>query len=164
MTTEERLEKLEWGQNRAKRINRWLLAGIGLCFVVMVVVGLLGLTAAPAQATGEKPKKVHATNYVLEDNDGKTRAQFFMSEDGPVLRLNDEKGNIRAALYVHEKAGLSLYDENGKMRVAIGVVQKMPVLFFYDEADNARVKLYYSEKTGPGVSLEDDKGNRLPLK
>jgi hypothetical protein len=81
-----------------------------------------------------------------------------------VLRLNDEKGNIRAALYVHEKAGLSLYDENGKMRLAIGVVQKMPVLFFYDEADNARVKLYYSEKTGPGVSLEDDKGNRLPLK
>jgi hypothetical protein len=81
MTTEERLEKLEWGLNRAKRINRWLLASIGLCFVVMVVVGLLGLAATPAQATWEKPKKVHAANYVLEDNNGKTRAQFFMSED-----------------------------------------------------------------------------------
>jgi hypothetical protein len=165
MTAEERLEKLEWGLNRAKRNNRWLLAGISLFSIVMAVIGLLGLAATTAQATGEKPKEVHATNYVLDDNDGKTRAQFFMSEDGPVLRLNDEKGIGRAILFVHDDGeGLSLFDENNRVRASLSLIQKVPVVFLYDESDNARVKLYYSEKTGPGVSLEDDKGNRLPIK
>ena len=41
MTTEERLEKLERELARAKRRNRWLLAGLGLCLGALVVVWAL---------------------------------------------------------------------------------------------------------------------------
>jgi hypothetical protein len=42
MTTEERLEKLERELARAKRRNRWLLAGLSLCLGALVVVWALG--------------------------------------------------------------------------------------------------------------------------
>ena len=42
MTTEERLENLERELARAKRRNRWLLAGLGLCLGALVVVWALG--------------------------------------------------------------------------------------------------------------------------
>jgi hypothetical protein len=164
MITEERLEKLERGLNRANRRNHWFLVGMGLCLLIVVVVCVFGLPAMTAQAAGAAPKEIRATNFILEDADGKTRAGLVMSEDGPVLRLNDEKGNMRAALYVHDKAGLSLFDENGKTRAFLGVVQNVPIMFLYDETGNARAQLFFSDKTGPGLFLFDEKHNRLPIK
>jgi len=42
MTTEERLENLERELARAKRCNRWLIAGLVLCLGASVVVWALG--------------------------------------------------------------------------------------------------------------------------
>jgi hypothetical protein len=42
MTTEERLENLERELARAKRRNRWLLTGLGLCLGASVFVWALG--------------------------------------------------------------------------------------------------------------------------
>ena len=71
---------------------------------------------------------------------------------------------MRAALYLHDKAGLSLFDENGKTRAFLGVVQNVPIMFLYDETGNARAQLFFSDKTGPGLFLFDEKHNRLPIK
>jgi len=164
MTTEERLEKLERELNRASRRKCWLLVGMGLCFVIVLIACVFRLTAMTAQAAGAVPKEIRAANFILEDGKGKTRASLGMSEDGPVLRLNDEKGNMRAALYVHDKAGLNLFDEKNKTRAFLGVVQNVPILFLYDETGNARTQLFFSDKTGPGLFLFDEKHNRLPIK
>ena len=62
MTTEERLENLERELARAKRRNRWLLAGLGLCLGILVVVwGMQGRYAVAATQGGA---------YVLDTRTG----------------------------------------------------------------------------------------------
>ena len=50
MTTEERLEKLEQELARAKRRNRWLLAGAVLCLGIVALAWAFGPVKALAQA------------------------------------------------------------------------------------------------------------------
>ena len=52
MTTEERLENLERELARAKRSNRWLLAGLGLCLGASLVVWALGRNSQGRYAIG----------------------------------------------------------------------------------------------------------------
>jgi len=66
MTTEERLENLERELARAKRRNRWLVAGLVLCLAASVVVFALG---------GDKPGRYSiagtmSTAYVLDTRTG----------------------------------------------------------------------------------------------
>jgi hypothetical protein len=108
MTTEERLEKLERELSRVKGRNRWLLAGVGLCLVSVVVVYGLGWAGLTAHASEGAPKEVRATNFVLEDGEGKMRASLGMDEDGLELRLRYGNGNIGAALCLHDEKGSPL--------------------------------------------------------
>lgn len=164
MTTEERLEKLERELSRVKNRNRWLLAGVGLCLMSMVVVYGPGLASLTAHASEGAPKEIRATSFVLEDANGKPRASLGMDEDGLVLRMRYENGNIGAALCLHdEKMVLSLADNSGKPRAVLGVTKNMPLLCLYDEKEEPRATLAVLAD-GPHLVLLDEKGKPLPIR
>ncbi|MCX5733131.1 MAG: hypothetical protein NTW68_02220 [candidate division NC10 bacterium] len=139
MDTEERLEKLERELFAEKRRNRWLLVAVGLG-VVGVLAWSLGTITPTAQAQGANigPKVIRATQFILEDENGKPRAGLSMSKDGPRLTLADETGRPRAWLGV-SKVGprLVLADETGNPRVGLGVDKAGPGLVLFDENGKA---------------------------
>jgi hypothetical protein len=105
MTIEERLETLEFQLGRIKSRNRWLL-----CIVFVLIAGLMVPLAfeatnfrAMAQAPGTA-KEIRANKFVLEDQNGKTRASLEMNELGPTLALKDGKGKDRVLLSVWKEA------------------------------------------------------------
>jgi len=55
MSTDERIENLEKGLATARRLNRWLLAAVGLALGVWILAGTLGLATAGAPA-GDLPR------------------------------------------------------------------------------------------------------------
>jgi len=67
---------------------------------------------AGARAGGNE---IRANRFVLEDENGKSRAELLTTKLGSALKLSDEAGNRRAMLFV-DKDGprLSLCDEKGK--------------------------------------------------
>jgi hypothetical protein len=57
-----------------------------------------------------------ATEFLLKDDTGKTRAWLVVREDGPGLHLLDETGKRRAMLTVTKDGpALVLLDETGKV-------------------------------------------------
>ena len=112
-TTEERLEKLE----RTTRRYRLALAGPGIAVLAGVVIWVAIRCVSPAQAQNPvgAGKVIRARQFILEDENGETRAALYVDKDGPTLGLTDEKGQARAMLYVG-KVGpvLGLLDEKGK--------------------------------------------------
>jgi len=69
-----------------------------------------------AKAVGRAEKVIRAKRFVLEDENGKTRASLIVGKDGPGLVLLDENGKPRAMLSVlKDGPGLALYDENGNV-------------------------------------------------
>ena len=158
MSTEERLEMLERQMSAAKRRNRWMLAGLGLCLGIALVAWALGPTVATAQPAGAAPKVVRANQFILEDERGRIRAMLAVTKDGPVLTLSDEKGKDRAILGVL-KTGLrlSLSDEKGQMRAILAVLKHGPMFHLYDEEGKTRAALAMTSDE-PSLSLSDEKG------
>jgi len=115
MTIEERLEKIEKELAEARRRNRWLLTIMGLVVVGIGLAWILTKTTAAATAT-TAPKVIRANDFIVENANGKTRAELSVDKDGPRLGLLDEKGKPRAELGIDkDKSGLKLGDANGKV-------------------------------------------------
>ncbi len=114
MTTEERLEKLERELSRARRHNRWLLAGAALCLGIGGLVWAFGPDTVVAQLDATTPNEVRASRLVIEDEDGTTRALLEATKGGTTLRLSDENGTLRIGLGAFgDGPALGLYDERG---------------------------------------------------
>ena len=164
MSIEERLETLERDLRRANRRNRLLLGTVGLGLGIAVLSWTAGLRTAAAQTSRTTLKEVHANRFILEDANGRTRAELYMTEDGPMLRLYSEHKKSRVVLYIHgSQAGLEFKDENDKLRSFLGVGMNVPMLTLYDENENPRATLNVM-KTGPYLGLVDEKGKPLPIR
>jgi len=135
MSTDERMEKMEGQLTRIRWFNRCLIACIVLSLGVWFILKTFGPETAWAQS-GEKV--IRATKFVLEDENGKTRAILGMVKDRPMLRL---------------------LDENYKAAVPLAAVKEGPVLLLYDEDEKPRAVMSVS-KDGPGLALYDEKGNQ----
>jgi hypothetical protein len=174
MTTDERFENLEKGLASARRLNRWLLAAVGLALGVWILAGTFGPTMAAAPggvgaiaetyAPNWFVKEVRANRFVLEDENGQVRAALSVSKDGPWLSMFDENGKTRAELRVSKVGpGLSLLDEKGKPRAALCVSKDGPWLDLFDENGKTRAELN-AIKHGPQLALYDENGkNRAAL-
>jgi hypothetical protein len=138
MTTEERLEKLERELACAHRRSRWLLAVLVLAVGGLCLARTWTSTTALAQAQGAiaTPRAVRASEFILEDENGKTRASLNVGKDGP---------------------GLTLYSENGKGCAGLSVCTDTPSLFLRDKNDRLRADLALS-KNGPTLNLFDENG------
>jgi len=111
MTIEERFEKLEMKLARARVINRMLVVfGVGLFLVLSFL--------EPGTPTAQESaiyREVHASAFVLFDENGFVRANLTMVGDGPTLELYDEIGTVRAELSVLGNAPyVGLFDKNFK--------------------------------------------------
>jgi len=91
MTTEERLEMLERELARTKKRTRWLLAGTILVLVGGIVLcgKSAGTSEAQAQPAGGAVKEVRANEFIVVDENGKTRAAMGVMKGGPALDFYD---------------------------------------------------------------------------
>jgi hypothetical protein len=131
MSSDERMKKMEGQLARIRWINRCFIACIVLGLGVWFILKTFGPETAWAQS-GEKV--IRATKFVLEDENGKTRAILGMVKDRPMLRL---------------------LDENYKAAVPLAAVKEGPVLLLYDEDENPRAGMSV-HKDGSGVRLYDE--------
>jgi len=158
MTIEERLESMEKEMGRQKRRNRWLLGAILFVAGGLIVPGFIMTTASRARA--QEPgtaKEIRARSFILEDENGKTRAGLWVLKDNPILSLSDENGEARAVLYVlKDGPGLMLSDEKEEVRVRLAARKDGPGLVLYDEKGMPRAGLS-AIKSGPGLTLSDEK-------
>jgi len=167
MTTDERLESLERELIRSRRRFRWLIIGAGLCVMSVAVIYAFGqyqTTFTPRATKASTGTEIHANSFVLEDAKGQPRASLGMDEDGLVLRMRYENGNIGAALCLHEeKVVLNFSDNSGKPRAVLGLAKKMPLLCLYDEKEEPRATLALLAD-GPHLVLRDENGKPLPIR
>jgi hypothetical protein len=102
----------------------------------------------------DERKTVRASAFLLDDDDGRTRAKLAMGEHG--LHLYDEKGNIRVALEFDTiQSRLTLSDGKGDGFAGLHVTDDgKPKLFMHDEG-KMRVELYAEEHLS-ALSLYDE--------
>jgi hypothetical protein len=103
-------------------------------------------------------KIIRANAFVLEDDDGRTRAELAMGEHGPGFHLYDEKGNIRGVLEMNAaQSRLTLYNPEGNGFAGLHVTDDgKPKLFMYDKGE-IRAELVAEEHLS-ALSLHDEKG------
>jgi len=158
VTTDERLEKLEWKLAHAKRRNRWVLGAVALALGVWLVAGTFGPRTAGAQDGGAPVNEVRAKRLLLVDDAGKIRAMLTMTPAGPALVLYDAAGNPRVALDVNaDGSGLALSDAAGKIRAVLRVDADGSGLALRDAAGKPRAGLTLTA-TGPALVLSDNGG------
>ena len=134
MTTDERIENLEKGLASARRLNRWLLAAVGLALGVWILAGTFGPTMAAAPGAAAAVKEVRANRFLVEDENGKVRASLDASMNAPGLTLFDENGKPSASLDGSKiSRGLALFDENGKVRASLDASRNALGLTLFDE-------------------------------
>jgi len=149
MTIDERIEKMERQLVRVRWVNRGLIA----CIVLSLLVGL------PFLMAGSGVKEIRANRFILEDENGKTRAELSLKKDGPVLLLLDENDKSRAELSLKKDGpNLSLSDENGKPRAGLTVDKDgRPGLLLLD--DNGKCLAILSvAMDGPWLALFEENG------
>jgi hypothetical protein len=97
---------------------------------------LAELKATQAQRIG---KVIRAKRFIVEDENGKTRAELSINKDGPSLSLFDKNGNPRALLSaIKDGPRLELFDENGTPRAGLSALKDGPMLSLFDENGKPR--------------------------
>ena len=130
---EERLERLE----RTTRRYRLVLAGIGtvvlVCAVIWVVLG--GVGRVQAQQSAKAGKVIRANKFILEDENGKVRAELTMDKGGPILELGNENGKVRAELFTDSsgRPWLALYNKYGNC-IRLTISKDGTALDLFDES------------------------------
>jgi hypothetical protein len=134
-TLVERMARLEKENRRTKQ----------LCAVLLILISALVLMG---QASPNRT--VEANEFILRDEQGRTRAWLHMEADGPYFTLTDASGKGRLGLTVRETegTGISMYDPYGKIRVALGEGRTGRSLAFYGDNGEQQVTI----KDGPGMS------------
>ncbi len=123
MTIDKRIEKIE---RQLVRI-RWVSCGLIICIVLSLVVWFIS-----KNLSGEK--EIRATQFIIEDANGKTRGALGVDEKGPSLGLFDENGKCRILLRSYEEGSmLGLSDKNQNPGVILANLKGEPGLELYDE-------------------------------
>ncbi len=148
MTTEERLERLENKLAVAKRINRWILGG-----GILLILACLTIAATP-----EDNKIIRANCLILEDANGKIRAELNVNKDGPRLAMTDANGKIRAQMAVGKNGPrLVMKDANGKTSAELTVNNNGAMLVMKDANGKNRAEMGMY-KNGPRAVIIDENG------
>lgn len=153
MTTDERIEKVESQLARMRWCNRCLIG----CIVLSVGVWFIMKTLAPETAWAQSgAKAIQATRFIVEDENGKPRAELSMGKQGPQLAMWNENGKPRIYLGVNDLGKwLSLWDENGTHRGSLAVRQDGPAVTLNDENGKPRARVRVL-KDGPQFLLTDE--------
>ena len=136
----ERLHNLEKQNQRLKR-------ALALVFMLVASFAAMGMASRRGRA-------IQATEFILRDSDGNTRAALRMGNTGPRLLFYDADGKAARVLLGVLGSGpaLGLYDKNGKTRASLGVTMKGANLTFNDADEKLRAELGMLEE-GPNLML-----------
>jgi hypothetical protein len=140
----ERLEQLETQNRRLKRA----------VIVIFILAGSFALMGA-----GKKGRVVQATEFLLRDGEGRTRAAWRMGNSGPYLVFYDAQGKTARALLGIPASGpaLGFYGVNGKTRISLGISEKGANLTFNDTDEKLRAELGMLEE-GPNLMFLNSDG------
>ena len=133
MTTDERLDAIERELGRTKRVNRVLLAMVG----IIVVASITG----PTVTGQEGAAVVRACAFVVEGEDGAARAILGLDRYGLALTLTDARNKPRAliSLVVDGTPSLVLSDEQGRTGLRLGMKSDGSSLSISDPNGTPRV-------------------------
>lgn len=105
-----------------------------------------------------RDKVVQARDFVVIDNEGRTRATLGMGPTGPVLELSGETGKVRVLLGMDKGIpALVLGDEHGNDRIMLHVNPIGPCLALLDSSKNIQVALQGNVVGGATLTFYDDK-------
>lgn len=111
-------------------------------------------TANAAQAAA--PATVTARQFKLVDEQGRPRAEWRCTLDGPAISLLDEQGNDRLTLSVTAQASLiSIGDAKGNDRARVIVTALGPSISLFDEEARERVRASVGA-AGPAINILDE--------
>jgi hypothetical protein len=185
MTTDERLTRVESQLARARSLNSFLVACMVLCLMLCIFLSLGGwylLRTFPRQTAPTKSevgkvstteavltkpatKEIRASAFVVEDEDGKTRATLDASNNVPALRLFDSKGHRRFSLVAHEDSLMLMVDDaNQTMRFFLDVTKSGPFLSMLDENGMPRLALSMMERDAGLTMVDQNKKKRIGLR
>jgi len=110
-----------------------------------------------------EPKVIRANQFVLEDENGKTRAALDVAKDGvPGLYLYDDTGTPRIMLGVSKGGSvLALCDKNGKTIISLTVSNDGSSLRLSDDNGKTRAVLDMGNDGVPGLALLYANGVRM---
>ena len=110
-----------------------------------------------------EPKVIRANQFVLEDENGKTRAVLDVGKDGvPGLYLYDDTGTPRIMLGVSKGGSvLALCDKNGKTIISLTVSNDGSSLRLSDDNGKTRAVLDMGNDGVPGLALLYANGVRM---
>lgn len=78
-------------------------------------------------ASGILAEEIRATEFILEDEQGRVCAKLWATDEGPALSLFDERGTPRLELALFFFGPrIALFDENGKYRFSLVVAEDGP--------------------------------------
>ena len=146
MTTDERIEKIEGQLIRVRWFNHCLIACIVLSLGVWFISkNLSGL------------KEIRASHFILKDEKGYTRAVLGMHVmGGPVLELKRRNGRSYVMLHLSNNGPMLLMDDwKQNLRVALTTLDRNPSLYLYDENHKIRAMLSVN-KEGPKLEMNDE--------
>lgn len=150
MTTEERLEKMEYALAETKtalRRTRQML-GVG----ALLVLGVLSVAAMKVDPV------IRAKAFIVTDEQGHDRAVFGEKQGVPGIVLFDQRGGTRVDMEV-DRSGpyLRLIDERGKIRTSMVSLPSGGAVTVSDATGRVRVGLGDLNQN-PNLSLMNDKG------
>lgn len=94
---------------------------------------------------------------ILIDGKGVSRAELALLSEGPILKFNDEQGNMRIGLAAQANfMGIQLLEKGGLTRAGFGTVSNSdPMLQFNDKNGNRRALFGVNNGTDPSFALYD---------
>jgi hypothetical protein len=158
MSTEERLEKLEYELIVTHRSNRRIMVALIILVIAWLSNALFFNTTVSAQDKDDIYPIIRTNGLILIDENGKSRAGLFMLSDGPAFGLNDENEKPLLILKAGQKrTALDLFDENVKSRVSLSINKSGAGLALADENGKPRGRVGI-DNTGVNIILCDKNG------
>jgi hypothetical protein len=144
------LERLKRVEQQNRRLQRALILG----FILLGCLVLIGAS--------KKGRVVQATEFLLKDSEGQTRASLKMGSAGPDLAFYDANGKVVRALLGVLPSGpaLGFYDPDGKNRISLAISPKGANLTFNDSDEKLRSELGMLEE-GPNLLFLDRDGKTV---
>ncbi|HEY2953842.1 MAG TPA: hypothetical protein VGK89_01190 [Candidatus Eisenbacteria bacterium] len=139
--------------------KRFFYVSAGIFLLALAYhVGAMSARAQPNDSA--IPEAITARELVIVDERGKPRATLGVLGGCPSMLLNDENGEMRAAVTLKSDGSpvMALSDAKGTVRVALHVGDEGAVLTLADMTRQARAQVAVAATGEPMLSLMDEAG------
>lgn len=135
MDMEKCLKQLERRCGRLEKQNSFMMM---VCVVLAIALGAVMLPLQGVNARQEL-KELRANRLVIEDLEGRARAVFSVTREGPAITMWNKRGLPAVGIVCTDGMGgaVSLYDRDGNRGIELTRERMESALTFYDESGRA---------------------------